>query len=63
MFVTDKKLAVVIAEQNREIAMLTQRYWQLYHKHDLLLEHLGLTETLIPAKTELRARVGKKGKR
>lgn len=39
----------------QEIKTLHDRYWSLWHKHERLLKHLGLTEQDVPAKKELRA--------
>lgn len=54
MFVTKKTLSRHIAFTDVEIKNLNERYWSLWHKHELLLKHLGLTECKIPETTELR---------
>lgn len=36
-----------------DIKCLKDRYWELWHKHELLLTHFGLSENKIPARTEL----------
>lgn len=41
-----------------EIKTLQDKYWALWHKHETLLKHLGLTEHEVPAKTELRTKGG-----
>ena len=38
-------------------SILENKYWELLWKHDGLLDHLGLIEVEIPAKTELRSKV------
>ena len=58
MFNTRKKLDAHISSMNYEINALKDRYWKLWHKHETLLKHLGLTEHDIPASTELRTKGG-----
>lgn len=41
-----------------EIKNLQDKYWSLYHKHELLLKHLGLTEHTTPETKELRTKGG-----
>lgn len=58
MFVTQRKIDAAIEYMERECRRIDERYWKLYHKHELLLRHLGLVEHEIAAKTELRAKDG-----
>lgn len=37
----------------RAVDNLREKYWELYHDHHLLLDHLGLTEREQPKKKEL----------
>lgn len=39
-----------------KIKTLQEKYWVLWHKHETLLKHLGLTEHTVPEKTELRTK-------
>ena len=54
MFVTRKTLDREIALKNGQIEQLKDWYWQLSHKHDVLVKHLGLKEVKIPELIEIR---------
>ena len=58
MFSTRKKLDALRDSTNYEIKELKEKYWKLWHKHELLLKHLGLTEHKIPESIELRTKGG-----
>lgn len=58
MFVTKSKLNYLIERQDDSISELKMKYWDLLDKHNTLLVHLGLTEVKLPARTELRSKVG-----
>ena len=58
MFVTKATLDWRLEQRDRDIKALEAKYWALWHKHNLLLTHLGLTEIDVPAKTELRTKGG-----
>ena len=57
MFVTQKRLDRLLRQHDESIRILENKYWDLRWKHDGLLNHLGLIEVEIPAKTELRFEV------
>lgn len=54
----DERLELIQKYHEQDINRLSERYWHLWHKHDTLLQHLGLSEVDVPAKTELRAKGG-----
>ena len=41
-----------------KIKILDERYWSLWHKHELLLKHFDLFEHKVPEYTELRTKGG-----
>lgn len=53
MYVTQKKFDAAIEYMERECERIEAKYWNMQHRHELLLRHLGLVEHDIPAKTEL----------
>ena len=53
MFASRKALNTNIHLTNLRIEELNKRYWALWHRHELLLKHLGLTETVSPEKRQL----------
>jgi hypothetical protein len=58
MFVKKTVFKDQIEYMSRDIKRLEERYWELWHKHEILLSHFGLTEHTIPQKTELRTKGG-----
>ena len=58
MFITQKDLNTHTNAIFYEIKELQDKYWKLWHKHEVLLKHLGLTEHKIPESTELRIKGG-----
>ena len=47
MLVTDKKLERELGYIKNQLTVLQNRYWELVHKHDRLLNHLGIREEII----------------
>lgn len=58
MFVTDKRFRCVVDGLRKEIEFVSSRYWELRHRHDLLLTKLGLYEHEIKKHTVLRSKEG-----
>ncbi len=58
MFASKKDLKNHIEWVECELKVLGERYWSLYHKHELLLKHFGLTEHTTPETKELRTKGG-----
>ena len=58
MFVTrktlDRELKREIELKDKQLRNIWNWYWELSHKHDHLLKHLGLEEIKIPESTEIR---------
>ena len=54
MFVTRKTLDREIELKNKQLRNIWNWYWELSHKHDHLLKHLGLEEIKIPESIEIR---------
>lgn len=58
MLATKKDLENHIKATEWEIRQLRDRCWDLWHKHERLLKHFGLTEHTTPETTELRTKGG-----
>lgn len=58
MFATKKDLNNHFESTRFELSQLQERYWSLWHKHELLLEHFGLSEYTTPETKELRTKGG-----
>lgn len=58
MFITKKTLDSKLEYAESRLNTLENQYWSLWHKHELLLKHLGLTEHKIPELVELRTKGG-----
>ena len=58
MLVTKKEFELQNKSLQLAIKDLQDRYWSLYHKHELLLDHFGLTEITKPETKELRKKRG-----
>ena len=58
MFATKKELERHIESTQSELRNLQDKYWSLWHKHELLLKHFGLKEHTTPEKKELRTKGG-----
>ncbi len=56
MFVTTKRFNQAMNKKENDIQYLNDRYWRLLHKYNCLIEHLGLIEVDIPAKTVLKTK-------
>ena len=44
MFITTKRYESDMRHIEHQYDRLNDKYWELYHKHDRLLRHLGLYE-------------------
>lgn len=58
MFASKKDLKAHIQRTEYALTSLQDRYWSLWHKHELLLKHFGLTEHTTPETKELRTKGG-----
>lgn len=58
MFVTQRQLGRALEHAAERHDRLNNLYWDLWHRHERLLKHLGLYEEKVPEKTELRAKEG-----
>ncbi len=56
MFVTKRRLDLSIHNLECEVRNLQSKYWELWHKHYVLLEHFKLNEVKIPEQNILRAK-------
>ena len=48
MFVSNRRFEARMADMEREVFVLKERYWMLRQAHDRLLVHLGLSEVEVP---------------
>ena len=58
MFVTQRRLEREIDYAEKRHERLNNLYWDLWHKHERLLRHLGLKEERVPEVIELRTKGG-----
>ena len=58
MFEKKTRLENELEDMRNSIKTLDNKYWDLWHKHERLLRHLGLSEHKIPEAIELRANGG-----
>ena len=58
MFITKKALDRKLEYAESRLETLEDRYWSLWHKHEMLLKHFGLSEHTTPASVELRTKGG-----
>lgn len=56
MFVSTRRFDAQMDYMERQYKDLRDRYWELRESHILLLEHLGLTEVVVPRKVVLAAK-------
>jgi hypothetical protein len=54
MLVTKARYESEFRNTEYELKSLSDRYWELSRKYDLLLNHLGLSENYVPSKFELK---------
>ena len=53
MFVSRKEYDMNTDYLEDRIRHIESRYWELWHKHQRILEHFGLQEREVPERTEL----------
>lgn len=55
MFVTNARLETEIKYLSMEIKSINDKYWTLLHKHERLMQHLGLHE-VVHSGVEIRSK-------
>ena len=58
MFEKKSRLDMRLDALDARIEVVNNKYWDLWHKHERLLKHLGLSEHKIPEAIELRTKGG-----
>lgn len=58
MFGKKRRLEIELEDMKNSIKCLENKYWDLWHKHERLLRHLGLSEHKVPEAVELRMKGG-----
>lgn len=58
MFVTTKRFEREMSYVRSELSTLRERYWELRHAHERLLNHLQVLEVQIPNHVVLRKKGG-----
>ena len=53
MFVTKKRYDTNLKNIEYDYKELKQKYWELWSKYELILNHLGVMEQRIPGRVEL----------
>ena len=56
MFVSTRSFDTQMDYMERQYKDLRDRYWELWESHVRLLEHLGVTEVVVPRKVVLVAK-------
>lgn len=56
MFVSTRRFDTQMDYMERQYKALWDRYWELRESHARLLEHLGVTEFIVPRKVVLAAK-------
>lgn len=56
MFEKQSRLEIKLDNIDARIREVNEKYWELLHKHERLLRHLGLSEYKVPETIELRTK-------